>query len=265
MNTQAILEKLLTAADNHGEDSGEPDHTVGDLQDMLRLAWEALPPSKQIALLSTDGACNVVELGARGEFEADDLVAELKAIIQQKEDALAEKGIFIESTAYEQPSHFYARVNGLRSRNYLHREDAVAAVYDWHQRLATQGDTQVAAEDEPDEGSPHRMIPIPMDIVERVARCFCEQLLKDLGEETLAQVVQLNQEEGLDSIICHSHDYIDANITMADAFVAAGVCANADDAADEACHSLWNAAWRHAKLMNFGLENTTAQHPRMST
>lgn len=26
-----ILEKLFAAADNHGEDSGEPDHAVGDL------------------------------------------------------------------------------------------------------------------------------------------------------------------------------------------------------------------------------------------
>lgn len=31
---QKMLEKLLVAADNHGEDD-DPDHTVGDLQGLL--------------------------------------------------------------------------------------------------------------------------------------------------------------------------------------------------------------------------------------
>lgn len=263
MSQDSILQKLFHAADNHGEDSGEPDHTVGDLQDLLRLAWEDLPPSKQIKLLQSSKIEDLIDFGAQGEFEADDLVAELQASIQGKEDELAGQGIVIESTPHEQPSHYFARVNGLRSRNYLHREDAVTAVHSWWQQLSKHEETLRAAE--PDEGTQHRMIPIPPELVEGVAQCFCEQLLKDLGPETLATIVQLNLEEGVDSLVCHSHDFIDANMTMADAFVAAGVCATADDAAEEACQPLWNAAWRHAKLMNYGQENTVSQHPRMRT
>jgi len=38
---QQMVEKLIVAADNHGEDD-DPDHTVGDLQGLLRRAWEIM-------------------------------------------------------------------------------------------------------------------------------------------------------------------------------------------------------------------------------
>lgn len=68
-----IIEKLITAADQHGADSGEPDHTVGDLQDMLRAAWELLSTSQKRDFLMHDAVESVVECGACGEFEVDDL------------------------------------------------------------------------------------------------------------------------------------------------------------------------------------------------
>lgn len=37
------IEKLILAAQHHGEDS-EADHEVGDLQDLLRACWATMPP-----------------------------------------------------------------------------------------------------------------------------------------------------------------------------------------------------------------------------
>jgi hypothetical protein len=40
--TETMLHEIFAAAERHGIAS-EADHEVGDLQDALRLAWEALP------------------------------------------------------------------------------------------------------------------------------------------------------------------------------------------------------------------------------
>jgi hypothetical protein len=40
------IEDYLTAARIHGEDS-EPDHEVGDLQDLLRTMWSMLTPEQR--------------------------------------------------------------------------------------------------------------------------------------------------------------------------------------------------------------------------
>jgi hypothetical protein len=79
MSNNSVLEKLISAADNHGEDSGEPDHTVGDLQDMLREAWRLLPSAQRQEFLESDAVENLVGLGAREEFDVDDLVEQLSA------------------------------------------------------------------------------------------------------------------------------------------------------------------------------------------
>ncbi|WP_341649130.1 hypothetical protein [Thauera humireducens] len=47
---QKTLEKLLVAADNHGEDD-DPDHTVGDLQGLLRRSWEIMSVGQKLQLL----------------------------------------------------------------------------------------------------------------------------------------------------------------------------------------------------------------------
>jgi hypothetical protein len=36
---EKLVEKILSAATSHAEETGEPDHEVGDLQDALRLAF----------------------------------------------------------------------------------------------------------------------------------------------------------------------------------------------------------------------------------
>jgi len=49
------VEYLITCAKSHGEASLEPDHEVGDLQDLLRLAWD-LMTSEQRTRLFTNAA-----------------------------------------------------------------------------------------------------------------------------------------------------------------------------------------------------------------
>lgn len=82
-----LLQKLIDAADAHGEDS-DPDHTVGDLQGMLWTAWELLPSSGKKALLESNDVENVVDLGARGAFTVSDLLADLQAEMERKLEAL---------------------------------------------------------------------------------------------------------------------------------------------------------------------------------
>lgn len=44
------IEDLISAAQEHGLQS-EPDHEVGDLQEILRTAWELLPENKRGVLI----------------------------------------------------------------------------------------------------------------------------------------------------------------------------------------------------------------------
>jgi hypothetical protein len=56
--------------------------------------------------------------------------------------------------------------------------------------------------------------------LKRVAKCKCED----------------------NPIICHSHDYCDANMAMHEAFAAEGIPLG-DDGLDEKTAAIWNAAW----------------------
>lgn len=57
------FEKLLEAAKNHGVESGDLEHEVGDLQDIARYMWSQLPVScKKRVLDRFDGL--VEEWGA---------------------------------------------------------------------------------------------------------------------------------------------------------------------------------------------------------
>lgn len=50
-----------TAAQQHGQDS-DPDHEVGDLQDMLRAMWALLTPAQRVAFASSDAVQQTLEL-----------------------------------------------------------------------------------------------------------------------------------------------------------------------------------------------------------
>ncbi len=64
------IEGLITAAERHGQDS-EPDHEVGDLQSLLRKAWDLMEPHQRTALLASSEAEEVLEHGGGEEADAD--------------------------------------------------------------------------------------------------------------------------------------------------------------------------------------------------
>lgn len=55
--------------------------------------------------------------------------------------------------------------------------------------------------------------------IELMKEAFVKQLRKELSEPNFAEVIKRNAAEE-DQRICHSHDFIDANAVMADAFEA---------------------------------------------
>lgn len=87
----------------------------------------------------------------------------------------------------------------------------------------------------------------------RVAREFCDVMRAHLGDN-IAEVLRLNAEEP-DSTLCHSHDFIDANMTMLDALVAAGYTErqvmDSIHADDDTITRIWNLAWDIAKAHDF--------------
>lgn len=92
MTTTNLLDKLFAAADAHGEDSGEPDHTIGDLQGLLRRAWSLMSISQQLKMLQSAEVNDLVEAGARDEFEAEDLEAEIRQKIAGMETEVIKAG-----------------------------------------------------------------------------------------------------------------------------------------------------------------------------
>jgi len=54
------LQRLFDAADAHGADTGEYDHTIGDLQDLLRSAWAVMSNDQRTALLAQASASSDV-------------------------------------------------------------------------------------------------------------------------------------------------------------------------------------------------------------
>lgn len=61
MHSEA-LEDHISAAQTHGENS-DPDHEVGDLQDMLRAVWEIMTPEQREEALASDEFVNVLDAG----------------------------------------------------------------------------------------------------------------------------------------------------------------------------------------------------------
>jgi hypothetical protein len=75
-----------------------------------------------------------------------------------------------------------------------------------------------------------------------MAKIFSGLLRDELTAGQMASVIELNRAETSRSI-CHSHDFCDANMTMARAFRLLG-----EDTSDNA---LWDAAWDAAKEAEF--------------
>lgn len=92
MATQTSQNKLLDieffieAACQHGEDS-EPDHEVGDLQDLLRGMWALLTPAQRVAFAMQENIQQVLE-NSMGDYEAEVLpsLAALPKLVNEAMD-----------------------------------------------------------------------------------------------------------------------------------------------------------------------------------
>lgn len=83
---------------------------------------------------------------------------------------------------------------------------------------------------------------------EQLAREFARLFREAVTPEQLQECIKLNRREG-DAMICHSHDYLDANMTMDEAFTrVVGKECNPDDTVDAL---LWGTAWTLAKKNDF--------------
>jgi hypothetical protein len=72
------LDDLLWGAEVHGLES-EPDHEVGDLQDLLREAWRLMTPAQRAELVrSRAGLAVLHEAGLVDEYEALDGIREVR-------------------------------------------------------------------------------------------------------------------------------------------------------------------------------------------
>lgn len=80
-----LVEDLIGFARKHGEDS-EPEHEVGDLQDLLRAAWALLTPEQRRAMLTDASVSNVVE-SATGEA----LLQDVDDILQDEWDSVCDR------------------------------------------------------------------------------------------------------------------------------------------------------------------------------
>jgi hypothetical protein len=83
--------------------------------------------------------------------------------------------------------------------------------------------------------------------VTKLAAAFTRGLRNNLNTATLAAIDAENAARGDDS--CASHDYLDANDVMADAFAA--VMGRASKASSSADAELINAAWSTAKATGY--------------
>lgn len=86
--TSVTLNKLFKSAYLHAADTFELDHEVGDLQDLNRTAWALLSDDQRIQVLEGNEVEDNLELGAREEFNAEDLVA---LVEDEQADAVLEK------------------------------------------------------------------------------------------------------------------------------------------------------------------------------
>ena len=88
------IEAAITVADWHGEDD-DPDHTVGDLQDLLREAWKAMTVEQKLRFMRSETVRNHFETGGRSDFENVEMAEEMLAFLRQVQASLEHDGYTI--------------------------------------------------------------------------------------------------------------------------------------------------------------------------
>lgn len=89
--------------------------------------------------------------------------------------------------------------------------------------------------------------------VPALARQFCLVLRDTLSPTQMAEVVRRNAAQP-DPSICHSHDFCDANMAMAEAWEMLSTVPCGADCPD-AVNAIWSAAWDLAKDNDFNPDN----------
>ena len=85
-------------------------------------------------------------------------------------------------------------------------------------------------------------------MINNLAVKFCDVLKEWLTEEELQIVVDRNAIRECD-VVCHSHDFCDANMAMDEAWNR--MFKDGCDLSSDADVELWNSAWNLAKKHNF--------------
>lgn len=82
------------------------------------------------------------------------------------------------------------------------------------------------------------------ETTKQLGEVFTQYLRREIGPQRFTEVVRRNAVEQSPSV-CHSHDFIDANEVMAEAFRA--VIGREIDLQSDADCALWSDAWAVAK------------------
>ena len=112
------VERLIEAARRHGEDS-EPDHEVGDLQDVLRAAWAELTPDQRRRVIRSPDVSNVIE-AASADLPLLQNVGDLADV---DDDELAEALQFVGAPGGLTPEQEVDAVNALRLNAFADDEE----------------------------------------------------------------------------------------------------------------------------------------------
>lgn len=86
--------------------------------------------------------------------------------------------------------------------------------------------------------------------IRALAREFSRQLFLGIPGD-MGDVVALNRKEGFNGVVCHTHDFCDANQVMLDAFAAVFNREPVLDDADD--YVLVSKSWTVAKRCDFGI------------
>lgn len=95
----------------------------------------------------------------------------------------------------------------------------------------------------------------PLPDVNTLAKAFSDEMRAGITAEELAEVNKRNVAEGEGSLICHSHDFCDANMVMYDAWAKVTGAEPPVEfiVNDDRAQAVWQDAWSIAKKANFSL------------
>lgn len=107
--------------------------------------------------------------------------------------------------------------------------------------------------DDLDEPAHIEAVEVTPELVQKVANAFSSVLRARMSPLDISLANARNEGDALKGQVgaCHTHDFVDANEAMAEAFVLAKVVVTTEQAAHSAYADLWNDAWSLARENKF--------------